>query len=125
VVSFVAISRPNTRSKADYSVAPPSIATGFSRLVVIGHSNGGMLAVKHVSDHPDTPALVLLSAHGGGRDGVQQTSRAGMLAGARTLVAAGRGREPSASCAIRPQTIFHQVRLLGRLNVQFPFPKSG
>jgi pimeloyl-ACP methyl ester carboxylesterase len=75
---------------------------GFSRPVVIGHSNGGMLAVKHVSDHPETPALVLLSAHGGGRDGVRRTSRAGMLAGdrldeitaqARTLVAAGRGRE--------------------------------
>jgi pimeloyl-ACP methyl ester carboxylesterase len=69
---------------------------------VIGHSNGGMLAVKHVSDHPETPALVLLSAHGGGRDRVQRTSRAGMLAGdrldeitaqARGLVAAGRGRE--------------------------------
>ena len=49
---------------------------GFSRPVVIGHSNGGMLAVKHVSDHPETPAMVLLSAHGGGRDGVQRTSRA-------------------------------------------------
>jgi pimeloyl-ACP methyl ester carboxylesterase len=75
---------------------------GFSRPVVIGHSNGGMLAVKHVFDHPETPAMVLLSAHGGGRDGVQRTSRAGMLAGdrldeitaqARALVAAGRGRE--------------------------------
>ena len=75
---------------------------GFSRPVVIGHSNGGMLAVKHVSDHPETPAMVLLSAHGGGRDGVQRTSRAGMLASdrldeitaqARALVAAGRGRE--------------------------------
>jgi pimeloyl-ACP methyl ester carboxylesterase len=61
-----------------------------------------MLAVKHVSDHPETPGMVLLSAHGGGRDGAQRTSRAGMLAGdrldeitaqARALVAAGRGRE--------------------------------
>ena len=75
---------------------------GFSRPVVIGHSNGGMLAVRHVADHAETPAMVLLSAHGGGRDGVQRTSRAGMLAGdrldeitvqARALVAAGRGRE--------------------------------
>jgi len=75
---------------------------GFSRPVVIGHSNGGMLAVKHVADHAETPAMVLLSAHGGGRDGVQRTSRAGMLAGdqldeitarARALVAAGRSRE--------------------------------
>src|SRR5207237_3908247 len=75
---------------------------GFSQPVVIGHSNGGMLAVKHVSDRPETPAMVLLSAHGGGREGVQRTSRAGMLAGdrldaitgqARALVGAGRGRE--------------------------------
>ena len=75
---------------------------GFPHPVVIGHSNGGMLAVKHVSDHPETPAMVLLSAHGGGRDGLQRTSRAGMLAGdrleeitaqARALVSAGRGRE--------------------------------
>src|SRR3954447_7014128 len=53
--------------------------------------------VKHVADHPETPAMVLLSAHGGGRDGVLRTSRAGMLAGdrldeitarARALVAA-------------------------------------
>ena len=75
---------------------------GFPHPVVIGHSNGGMLAVKHVSDHPETPAMVLLSAHGGGRDGVQRTSRAGLLAGDRleeitaqalALVAAGRGRE--------------------------------
>ncbi|MBV8888994.1 MAG: alpha/beta hydrolase [Alphaproteobacteria bacterium] len=75
---------------------------GFPHPVVIGHSNGGMLAVKHVSDHPQTPAMVLLSAHGGGRGGVERTSRAGMLAGdrleeitaqARALVGAGRGRE--------------------------------
>src|SRR5712692_6048321 len=38
-------------------------ARGFSHPVVIGHSNGGMLAVRHVADHPGTPALVLLSAH--------------------------------------------------------------
>jgi pimeloyl-ACP methyl ester carboxylesterase len=75
---------------------------GFSNPIVIGHSNGGMLAVKHVSDHPRTPAMVLLSAHGGGRDGMRRTSRAGLLAGdrlaevtsqARSFVAAGRGRE--------------------------------
>jgi len=75
---------------------------GFPTPVVIGHSNGGMLAVKHVSDHLQTPAMVLLSAHGGGRDGLRRTSRAGLLAGerleeitaqARALVAAGRGRE--------------------------------
>ena len=75
---------------------------GFPNPVVIGHSNGGMLAVKHVSDHPKTPAMVLLSAHGGGRDGMVRTCRAGLLAAdrlaeasgqARALVAAGRGHE--------------------------------
>ena len=77
-------------------------ALGFPDPVVIGHSNGGMLAVPHVVAHPRTPALVLLSAHGGGRSGVQRTSRAGLLAGdrleevtaqARRMVAEGRGRE--------------------------------
>ena len=77
-------------------------AQGFPAPVAIGHSNGGMLAVPHVVAHPDTPALILLSAHGGGRSGVQRTSRAGLLAGdrldeitarARALVAEGRGRE--------------------------------
>jgi pimeloyl-ACP methyl ester carboxylesterase len=75
---------------------------GFAHPLVIGHSNGGMLAVRHVADHPETPALVLLSAHCGGRDLVARVSRAGLLAGdrleeitaqARSLVAAGRGRE--------------------------------
>ena len=39
---------------------------GHERPVVIGHSNGGVLAARHVADHPETPALVLLSAHVGG-----------------------------------------------------------
>jgi pimeloyl-ACP methyl ester carboxylesterase len=75
---------------------------GFPTPVIIGHSNGGMLAVPHVVAHPDTPALILLSAHGGGRDGVRRSSRAGLMAGdrlqeitaqARTMVAAGQGHE--------------------------------
>jgi len=75
---------------------------GYPAPVIIGHSNGGMLAVAHVADHPDTPAMILLSAHGGGRDGVRRTSRAGLMAAdrleeitarAEELVAAGRGRE--------------------------------
>ena len=92
-----------TEGIADNNYAARWLAErGFSRPVVIGHSNGGMLAVRHVADHAETPAMVLLSAHGGGRDGVQRTSRAGMLAGdrldeitvqARARVAAGRGRE--------------------------------
>jgi pimeloyl-ACP methyl ester carboxylesterase len=74
---------------------------GFPAPVIIGHSNGGMLAVRHVADHPQTPALVLLSAHCGGRDMVPLACKAGLLAcerleeitgEARALVAAGKGR---------------------------------
>jgi pimeloyl-ACP methyl ester carboxylesterase len=77
-------------------------ARGFDSPVVIGHSNGGMLAVRHVADHPETPALVLLSAHGGGRDIVQRGGKGGLMVGdrveeftarARDMVQAGRGRE--------------------------------
>jgi pimeloyl-ACP methyl ester carboxylesterase len=77
-------------------------AQGFAHPVVIGHSNGGMLAVRHVADHPHTPALVLLSAHGGGKDIVQRGGRSGLMVGerveefaaeARTMIEAGRGRE--------------------------------
>ncbi len=76
-------------------------ARGFPRPVVIGHSNGGTLAVRHAVDHPHTPALVLLSAHCGGKDLAARASRAGLLAGdrleeitaqARALVAAGHGK---------------------------------
>lgn len=77
-------------------------ARGFPPPVVIGHSNGGTLAVRHVVDHPATPALVLLSAHCGGARMVPRASGIGLLAGdrldentaqARALAAAGRGRE--------------------------------
>jgi pimeloyl-ACP methyl ester carboxylesterase len=73
---------------------------GFPPPVVIGHSNGGMLAVPHVVAHADTPALILLSAHGGGRDGVRRSSQSGLMAAdrldeitaqAHAMVAAGRG----------------------------------
>jgi pimeloyl-ACP methyl ester carboxylesterase len=75
---------------------------GFADPVVIGHSNGGMLAVQHVANHPRTPALVLLSAHCGGKNMLPLASKAGLLAGnqlesitekARRLVDAGKGRE--------------------------------
>jgi pimeloyl-ACP methyl ester carboxylesterase len=75
---------------------------GFPEPVVIGHSNGGTLAVRHAAEHPRTPALVLLSAHCGGRDMVPRASRAGLLAqdrldeltrAARRAVAEGRGKE--------------------------------
>ena len=75
---------------------------GFARPIVIGHSNGGMLAVRHVADHPQTTALVLLSAHCGGKEMLRLSSRAGLLAQdrlpeltaqAQKMVAEGRGRE--------------------------------
>jgi len=77
-------------------------ARGFRDPVVIGHSNGGTLAVRHAADHPRTRALVLLSAHCGGREMVPRASAAGLLARhhlpeiteqAQDLVAKGRGRE--------------------------------
>jgi pimeloyl-ACP methyl ester carboxylesterase len=39
---------------------------GVKHPIVIGHSNGGVLASEHVRRHPETAALVLLSAHAGG-----------------------------------------------------------
>src|SRR2546421_2818593 len=77
-------------------------ARGFPAPVVIGHSNGGMLAVQHVADHPETPALVLLSAHLGGKSVVPLASKVGLLGGdrideidaqARRMVAQGCGGE--------------------------------
>ncbi|KAA0969011.1 lysophospholipase [Aureimonas fodinaquatilis] len=75
---------------------------GFGTPAVIGHSNGGMLAVQHVADHPDTPALVLLSAHKGGLGILPAISAAGLFAEdklderistAEQMVAEGRGRD--------------------------------
>ena len=75
---------------------------GFAAPVIIGHSNGGMLAVRHVADHPHTPALVLLSAHCGGARMLPLASEAGLLAGdqlpqltalAKERMKAGKGRE--------------------------------
>ena len=75
---------------------------GHAHPVIIGHSNGGMLATRHVVDHPRTPAVVLLSA---GRGGARQDTSGGserlfagdrlteLKAQAESLVAAGRGRE--------------------------------
>ncbi len=75
---------------------------GFPAPVVMGHSNGGFLAVKHVLDRPQTPALVLLSAHrgGSGQAVLDSQKTAGHLAmersaevleEAKALVAAGKG----------------------------------
>jgi pimeloyl-ACP methyl ester carboxylesterase len=68
--------------------------------IVIGHSNGGMLAGHHVVRHPETPALVLLSAHCGGAEMLRRASLLGRFAGehfdefasrAAELVASGHG----------------------------------
>jgi pimeloyl-ACP methyl ester carboxylesterase len=88
---------------ADNRIAAAWLAErGFADPVVIGHSNGGMLAVQHVVDHPRTRALVLMSAHRGGKDSVPLTCKAGLFAQDRleeltaqayAMVKAGRGKE--------------------------------
>ena len=60
---------------------------------VIGHSNGGLLAARHVADHPDTPALVLLSAHCGGAEMLRRSSALGLLGGDRLPEISARARE--------------------------------
>ena len=76
-------------------------ARGFPAPVVIGHSNGGMLGTQYVVDHPDTPALVLMSAGRGGRI-TGSGARDGLFAGdrqdeltrqAKALVKEGKGKE--------------------------------
>src|SRR5688572_7384063 len=75
---------------------------GHAEPVVMGHSNGGMLGVRHAVDHPRTRALVLLSAGRGGATSVKSGATEGLLAGdrfeeihahARKCVAEGRGKE--------------------------------
>jgi pimeloyl-ACP methyl ester carboxylesterase len=77
-------------------------AQGHHDPIVIGHSNGGMLAVKHCAENAGVRALVLLSAHMGGKDLFRAISRLGLMAGdrfeefsarARERVAAGAGRD--------------------------------
>lgn len=78
-------------------------ARGHLNPIVIGHSNGGMLATQHCADDYGQPrALVLMSAHIGGVENVQQISAAGMFAQdrlpeltaqAEAMIAQGRGRE--------------------------------
>lgn len=70
--------------------------------IIIGHSNGGMLAVKHCAGNTNVPALILLSAHMGGKNLFRAISQIGLMAGerfeelsarARELVAASRGND--------------------------------
>jgi pimeloyl-ACP methyl ester carboxylesterase len=75
---------------------------GFERPIVIGHSNGGVLASEHVARHPETPALILLSAHAGGNR-LSETKSASrftinektddLIREAQALLAAGKPRQ--------------------------------
>jgi pimeloyl-ACP methyl ester carboxylesterase len=89
---------------ADNRTASDWLASrGFDNPIIIGHSNGGMLAAQHCADNYRNPqALVLLSAHIGGLENVPQMSKAGMFASdqladltaqAKEMVARGKGRE--------------------------------
>ena len=74
---------------------------GFPAPVVIGHSNGGMLGIVHAAAHPETPAMVLLSAHRGGVGSPSSRMQANLagerteefMAKARAMIAEGRGQE--------------------------------
>jgi pimeloyl-ACP methyl ester carboxylesterase len=78
-------------------------ARGFRNPIVIGHSNGGMLAAQHCADNYAEPrALVLMSAHCGGTKNVPYMSASGLFAQdrlaeltevAKKMVDEGRGRE--------------------------------
>lgn len=57
---------------------------GHNAPIVIGHSNGGFLGVQHVARHPETPALILLSAHAGGKVQENLASTTKLLGGAQT-----------------------------------------
>jgi pimeloyl-ACP methyl ester carboxylesterase len=57
---------------------------GHNAPIVIGHSNGGFLGVQHVARHPETPALILLSAHAGGKVQENLASMTKLLGGAQT-----------------------------------------
>ena len=75
---------------------------GFKNPILIGHSNGGFLAVQHAARNPHTPALILLSAHGGGKVAEKLASRTGLLGGSKTnelreqaiqMISEGKGNE--------------------------------
>ena len=52
---------------------------GYSAPICIGHSNGGVLAARHTSIYQDTPALILLSAHIGGKEMLPMASSKGLF----------------------------------------------
>ena len=74
---------------------------GFKTPIVIGHSNGGVLASEHVARHPETPVLILLSAHAGGNRQLDPTASRytinektdELIKQAESLIAAGKPRQ--------------------------------
>lgn len=66
----------DTAAAADFARAQ-----GYPAPIMVGHSNGGMLTAAYVSGREDVAAVVLLSAHRGGRDIVPASCAAGQLAG--------------------------------------------
>jgi pimeloyl-ACP methyl ester carboxylesterase len=75
---------------------------GHRNPIVIGHSNGGVLASEHVAHHPETHALILLSAHAGGnrlknQSAARNFSTAGdtatQIEQAQELMASGKPRQ--------------------------------
>jgi pimeloyl-ACP methyl ester carboxylesterase len=82
------------QTRADNLTARGFVAArGFPAPVVIGHSNGGLYAARHVADHPGPRALVLLSAHCGGPEMLARASALGLLARDRGAELAARARE--------------------------------
>jgi pimeloyl-ACP methyl ester carboxylesterase len=75
---------------------------GFADPIVIGHSNGGVLATQYAAEHPGTPAVVMMSAHRGGRGITARISEKGLfgrgelkelIATAERMMTEGRGGE--------------------------------
>ena len=102
---------------------------GYKNPIVIGHSNGGVLASEHVARHPETPALILLSAHAGGnRLTNPRSARNFSLAGdteaqtkeAEALIAAGKPpREIAVELNVSVKTIgTHRARLLEKMGLK-------
>ncbi|MBO0802432.1 MAG: alpha/beta hydrolase [Nocardiopsaceae bacterium] len=82
------------QAMADNVTARGFVASrGFGSPVVIGHSNGGLYAARHVADYPGVRALVLLSAHCGGPEMLARASALGLLAADRHPELAARARE--------------------------------
>jgi pimeloyl-ACP methyl ester carboxylesterase len=101
---------------------------GFPCPVVIGHSNGGLLAAQHVAETGVAAALVLLSAAGGGLEATESDSGRGLLlmdrhdelvATARQLADAGRTDEliliPGWWWVISPRSLLDRMATLPRL----------